>query len=335
MAKRWEKAERLVITGSILVDVLVYVDALPSRGGDVLASERHLASGGGFNVLYAASRQGLPGAYLGRIGDGPFGRQVAGDLEREQISALLEPCSGADTGFCIGIVDKDGERSFLTCPGVEAELDGRDLDGVVLGSSDVVYISGYDLTYPISGPALAGFVRSLPAEVLFVVDPGPLAAASGAAELLALLGRIDLFSVSASEARELTGFADPETSTIALARMLAPSGLAVVRTGAEGCWLAQQGRSGATHVAAYDAAALDTTGAGDTHVGTMVACLAKGATAAEAAQIANLAAAVAIERRGGASAPSAAELAAAARDRSQRGRSGVDERLAPSGWPDA
>ncbi len=49
------RPRRLVLVGSVVVDVLLFVDRLPDRGGDLLARQAVAAAGGGFNVLAAAS----------------------------------------------------------------------------------------------------------------------------------------------------------------------------------------------------------------------------------------------------------------------------------------
>jgi sugar/nucleoside kinase (ribokinase family) len=64
---------RLLYLGNVVVDIVLDVPALPRRGGDVLARGSQLTPGGGFNVMTAAARQGLPVAYAGAHGSGPFG----------------------------------------------------------------------------------------------------------------------------------------------------------------------------------------------------------------------------------------------------------------------
>ncbi len=300
--------DRLVVAGSILVDVLLYVEAMPERGGDVLAHERLICSGGGFNVLTAASRLGLPAAYAGRIGAGVFGRQVARDLEKAGIAALLPPVPGEDTGFDIGVVEADGERRFLTAPGTESRLGAADLGLIRLRAGDAIYVSGYDLSYPQAGPALSAWLAALPAPHLVAVDPGPLAAADPAGGLQRVLQRVDLLSANEREALLLTRCDSAASAAEALAARIAPGGLAVVRTGPDGCWLA--GGDGAVRVPGRRVATVDTTGAGDIHVGAMLARLAAGDDAATAARWANAAASVAVTRQGGAAGPTASELAA-------------------------
>ncbi len=87
-----------------------------------------------------------------------------------------------------------------------------------------------------------------------------------------------------------------------------PDGGVLVRTGPDGCLLGRPGAA-AVHVPGFRVHAVDTNGAGDAHAGTFIAALAGGADAADAARTANAAAALAVTRRGPATAPSAAELA--------------------------
>jgi sugar/nucleoside kinase (ribokinase family) len=83
----------------------------------------------------------------------------------------------------------------------------------------------------------------------------------------------------------------------------------VIRTGADGCVVLERGGE-AVHVPGFEAAAVDTTGAGDTHVGAFVAALARGLDPVEACRWANAAAAVVVASRGQASPPTLEELRA-------------------------
>lgn len=64
---------RLLHTGQVIVDLVMALDTLPATGGDVLAQSASFEAGGGFNVMAAARRNGLPVVYLGRHGNGRFG----------------------------------------------------------------------------------------------------------------------------------------------------------------------------------------------------------------------------------------------------------------------
>ena len=295
---------RLVLVGSVIVDVVLYVDALPERGGDVVATRSMTTAGGGFNVVSAASRQGLRSAYAGLIGTGPFGAQVRDSLAAESVELLLpEPAEG-DTGFCIALVEASGERTFATTVGAEAGLTAERLGSLPIRADDAVYLSGYDLVYP-HAAAIARWVGALPAAMTLVLDPGPLVAEIPAEVLDAVLARVSWLSLNAREASLLTGAADPSAAARALfARAPTLAGV-VVRDGPRGCSVYPSAADGeqvdAPAVEAADV--VDTNGAGDVHVGAFVAGLARGEDPVSAARAANAAAAVAVTRLGPATAP--------------------------------
>lgn len=105
---------RMVHTGSVIVDVVMSVGALPERGGDTVASAAELTAGGGLNSMVAARRDGLEVLYTGLVGTGPFAAIVSAALAKHGIASLHPPVAGEDTGFCVALVEPDGERTFVT-----------------------------------------------------------------------------------------------------------------------------------------------------------------------------------------------------------------------------
>ncbi len=301
--------QRLVLVGSVLVDVLLYVDHLPERGGDALARQSVLTSGGGFNVLAGAARLGMPSAYAGRVGDGPFGAQVVADLAAAGIPLLLPRVNGADTGFDVGLIEADAERTFVTSPGVEARLTLGDLEAIPLRRGDAVYASGYDLCYPVSGAALGAWLPGLGGDQAFVIDPGPLVADIPPQRLAAVLARTDILSLNAREATHLAGCPDVAEAAALLTGRVAPDGWVVARAGDQGCWVAQRQTPTPIHAPVRSTRPIDTTGAGDAHVAALLARLAAGRDMVAAARDANVAASIAVGRRGPATGPTASELA--------------------------
>ncbi|MFD7923005.1 PfkB family carbohydrate kinase [Streptomyces sp. NPDC059740] len=301
---------RLVLAGNVIVDVVMRVPHLPERGGDVRASHTVQVVGGGFNVLAAAARLGLPAAYGGVHGTGPYGDRVRAALAGAGVPTLLPPRPDADTGFCVALVDDGGERTFATAPGAEGTFTGRDAAGLtaVLREGDLVQLSGYGLAYPDTAVALADFAAALPEGVTLCLDPGPLVADIAAGHLARVLARCDWLSCNRREAALLTGLTDGAGATAALARRVAPGGGVLVRGDVDGCWLAE-GDAAVVHLPGRPVEAVDSNGAGDAHVGAFLALLGRGATPQEAARAANTAASVAVTRRGPATGPTLAELA--------------------------
>jgi sugar/nucleoside kinase (ribokinase family) len=297
---------RLLLAGEALVDLMMWVPSLPERGGDQLATSSGVAVGGGFNVMAAAARQGLPVRYAGGHGTGPWGDLVRSALTSENIELLRPRDPRADTGFDVALVEPAGERTFVTSLGAESlpAPDGWEVIPAVPG--DAVYVSGYGLAAPVSGPELGRWATRLPTGVTLFIDPGPLIADIPPGILDPVLDRADWWSCNQREATLLTGTDQPAEAARQLRARL-PRASIMVRTGAAGCTLAT-GDDPLTEIPAPHVAAVDTTGAGDAHAGVFLASLADGLPPVAAAARANAAAALSTTRTGPATAPARDEL---------------------------
>ena len=208
--------QRLLHLGNVVVDIVLDLPALPDRGGDVLASHTELAPGGGFNVMAAAARQGLPVAHAGPLGHGPLADRARQGLAAEGIEVLLPSRPDLDTGFVVTMVEPTGERTFLTSPGAEATLTTADLAGVMAGPADAVHLSGYGLVHPANREALTGWLAGLADGNLVTFDPGPLVRSIPRDVLAAVLSRADWLTCNAREAAQLSGQPDPAAALRAL-----------------------------------------------------------------------------------------------------------------------
>lgn len=311
------RPRRLVLVGTVIVDVLLYLDRPPAPGGAVLASRSVVAAGAGYNVLAGVTRLGLPAAYAGRIGNGPFGTIIHRALEQLDVPVLLSTKADGDSGFDVGLVETGSDRqpTFVGAPGVEATLELADLQSIPLQPFDAVYLSGYDLWYQQQGEAIARWLPELAPDRLLVLDPGPIAAELNPARRETALARTDILSLNTAEAAALAGDRTPPELAQALSRRIRPDGCVIVRAGADGCWLAGPDQP-PTHVPGRRAEPIDPTGAGDAHVAALLARLAAGDNLKRAAACANTAASLATQRHGPSTSPTSDELAAALAARS-------------------
>jgi sugar/nucleoside kinase (ribokinase family) len=287
----------------VVIDLTATVPALPERGGDVVASDSRLTPGGSFNVLVAASRQGIRAAYGGAHGTGPFGELARSAMLDEGIEILLEPTAGVDTGYDVALTDAGGERTFITAVGAEATLTAERLAGIELRTGDAVHVSGYGLLRSPNRDAIADWLLRIPSELTVLVDPGPLGEQIPRDVREPVRARADWWSCNAREATSATGLIDPLAAT----RALADAGRGVVvRLGPDGCLIAWAGS--VEHVGGFPVRVVDTNGAGDAHVGGFLAALAGGADPVQAARRANACAAIAVSLRGPATAPTKDEV---------------------------
>ncbi|MEX5560256.1 PfkB family carbohydrate kinase [Pseudomonas rhodesiae] len=297
---------RLLHTGQVIVDLVMALDALPESGGDVLAQSASFETGGGFNVMAAARRNGMPVVYLGRHGTGRFGDLARAAMQADGIEIALAPSTGKDTGLCVALTEASTERTFISRLGAEGDLSAEDLASVAPHAGDYVYVSGYSLLLEGKAQPLIDWVLTLPRAIVVVFDPGPLVKAPDSALMRALLPRIDIWTSNAPEALAFTGAVDIAQALSALARHLPADALLVVRDGPNGCWVGRGAHI--DHVPGFKVRAVDSNGAGDAHAGVMMAGLAQGLTPVESARRANAAAALAVTRRGPATSPGAGEV---------------------------
>jgi sugar/nucleoside kinase (ribokinase family) len=298
---------RLVSLGNVIIDIVAEVEALPERGGDVLASGAALEVGGGFNLMAAAARQGLEVAYAGALGHGPFGDLARQALVAEGIELLLPETAheGRDTGFDVVLVDAAGERTFVTAVGAEAGLTGPRLDQVDIRPTDALAISGYGLLHAANRHAILGRLPRLSPGTTVCYDPGPLGHTIPNEVMDAVRRRVDWWSCNTREAKLITGRTDPSEAARALLAGLR-CGKVLVRLGVSGCLVAEAAEE-VVHVPGVPVTIVDTTGAGDAHLGAFIAALAAGNAVQAAARRANVVAALTVSRRGPATSPTAEE----------------------------
>jgi sugar/nucleoside kinase (ribokinase family) len=320
----------LISFGGLLADLVVSVDAVPERGADALARDFTQTIGGGFAVIAAAARLGMPTALAGVLGEDPIADAARRALREEGIELLFPEPRAGSSGVCLVLVDAGGERTMVTVQGVESQVQSEDFDAVAPAPGDVVYINGYELLYP-HAAGLVNWVRRVRPDHL-VFDSGPLIATIDPDALQAVLGATSWLSLNAAEAAALTGEGDTVAAAVAALGRIGTSGApdahpaarhgvdrgggateprggVVVRAGADGCVVVERGGEPVS-VPAFPATAIDTTGAGDTHVGAFVAALARGLDPVEACRWGNAAAAAVVSTRGQVSPPRLEELRA-------------------------
>jgi sugar/nucleoside kinase (ribokinase family) len=213
----------------------------------------------------------------------------------------IEPDETHDAGFCVALIDDDGERTFITSSGAEGSLRSSDLSSLDVRGGDYVLISGYNVMYRESAEVVLGWLATLGDDVKVAFDPAIRVRDIPEANLRRVLERADWTLCNETEASSLTGEDELETSVAALGARTGRSGV-VVRHGASGCTVLTKGGE-SVPVDGFKVTVVDTNGAGDTHSGVFLAELALGTDVIEAARRGNAASAVAISILGPASCP--------------------------------
>jgi ribokinase len=284
---------RVVVVGSINVDLVVAVSRLPSAG-ETVAGGRFARHGGGksANQAVAAARLGAAVSFVGAVGDDEMGEAAVRELDSEGIDVSRVARVSAPTGVALIVVDAAGENQIAVASGANAEL-----------SPDHVTAALRDLLAPTAAPRSRGVVL-LGHEVSEAVVAAA-AEAAGAAGWPVVLNpapardlpdaALAVLTPNASEAAELTGHDEPSDAARALAEQ---TGAAVLITlGADGALLLEPGGE-PVRLPATKVDVVDTTGAGDTVNGALAAELAASRPLAGAARFALAAAALSTTAEG-------------------------------------
>ncbi|MGA0123177.1 MAG: PfkB family carbohydrate kinase, partial [Gaiellales bacterium] len=200
---------RVVVVGSVNVDLVVRVERLPAPGETVSGgSFRRHGGGKGANQAVAAARAGSATAIVGCVGADADGDAALAELAEAGIdTAHVARSDGEHTGVAVIAVDRDGRNQIAVAPGANraagpfpaAALDGP--PGVVLLS--------FEAPDPLLVEAAA---QARDHGWQLVCNPAP------ARDLPAgLLAAHPLMVPNEHEAEALTGTADPETAARALA----------------------------------------------------------------------------------------------------------------------
>ena len=147
-----------ISTGSVLIDLPLHVSRIPAPGGAVTATSAGPAVGGGYTVVSAVARQGLPAALAATLGTGPNSSRVRESMMLDGVELLVAELVG-DIGTCTTLIEPSGRRTFITTAGVEAEPQQEDLESLDLLDGDWVHATGYDLVHPTSCPVLVDWLK--------------------------------------------------------------------------------------------------------------------------------------------------------------------------------
>jgi ribokinase len=293
---------RVHVIGNVVVDEAFLVRALPEPGQSVLAHARRRDLGGkGANQAVIIARTGIDVRLVAGIGMDEAGHWLKRELADEglDIGGLIEYPGPSDVSVII-LSDK-AENMIVTTNGAAAQLT-IDLVNSSLKSAEpggILLLQG-NLTAEVTDHALA---TGRSQRLTTVLNPSPTDPAFADCWPL-----VDLVVLNRAEALELTRQSDHLSAGTAI---LAKGAARVVITlGEEGAVLFDQ--NGAQAVPAAPAISVDTTGAGDTFAGILVAVLAlSGTIDRQAVAAAAAAAAITVSRPGTRSSfPQRDELAA-------------------------
>jgi ribokinase len=286
---------RIVVVGSLNMDLVVRAPQIPIPGETVLGRDFGMFPGGkGANQAVAAARQGAQVTFIGRVGADAFGRQLVIGLEAEGIDARhVGVEEGAATGVALITLDAAGENCIVVAPGANHTLMCSHIQEAeaVFRGADVLLLQ---LETPLASVHMAA-QQAKACGVRVVLNPAPAQALPGS-----LLALVDVLIPNETELALLTGLPVDSLKRIedAACTLLDQGvGSVVVTLGGRGALTVEQNQP-AIHVPAFAVEVVDSTAAGDSFAGAFSVALAEGTSLHTAARRGCAAGALATTRMG-------------------------------------
>jgi ribokinase len=241
----------------------------------------------------AAKRLGGNVSFLGKLGDDIFGKLALQNLKDDGID--VEPVrinKDKPSGIALITIDSKGENSIVVAPGANETLLPEDIDETLLEIETAGFIL-LQLEIPIS---TVGYIAEMASKKgkLVVLNPAPADELSDT-----LLGNLYMLIPNETEAELLTGIhiTDEKTAEQA-AQFLKNKGvqIVIITMGSKGAFVLSDEFKGIIEAPEVDA--VDTTSAGDTFCGALVAKLSNRTNLKEAIEFATVAAAICVTRMG-------------------------------------
>ncbi|RKK01135.1 ribokinase [Pseudoroseomonas wenyumeiae] len=289
----------VLVFGSANADLIFPTPTLPAPGETVLGESWRASPGGkGANQATAAARAGARTHFIGAVGTDSLAEVALSGMAAAGVDLSGLARVGVATGAAAICVDARGANQISVASGANMAVRATQVADAELGPDTVLLLQ---MEVPVEEMvALVARARAAGARIILnLAPPAPVPEA--------MLRQIDLLVANEHEAAWLAASLGVAPEAAALRGAL---GIDVVVTRGE------QGSEAATatgthHQPAFQALAVDTTGAGDCWCGTLAAALDAGEDLPTAMRRASAAAAIAVGREGAAVAmPTATETEA-------------------------
>jgi ribokinase len=268
--------------GSINTDLFYQVPHLLAPGETLASTEHNRGLGGkGANMSVAVARAAARAVHIGAVG--ADGRWAVERLLEYGVDTRHIVETDTPTGHAVIMVDDHGENAILLFPGANRALKETHIETALAEATEAdTFLFQNETSAQIEGATLAS------AKGMRVVYA---AAPFDAGAVQAVLPLLDILVMNAVEAQQLS-----DATGIALADL--PVRDVIVTLGSEGCrWINTDEGKDQTFPA-IPVTPVDTTGAGDTFTGFLVAGLDRGLPMEQAISLGQQAGAIMVMRHG-------------------------------------
>nr|WP_318381031.1 PfkB family carbohydrate kinase [uncultured Enterobacter sp.] len=305
-----EARRPITVLGGAVIDVIANAYSLPWRGCDIELKQQSVNIGGcGLNIAVTLHRLGVKAQNALPVGRGVWADMIAKALSERGIESVVKTDEG-DNGWCLALVEPDGERTFMSFSGVECQWREEWVSRLNVPPGSLIYFSGYQLAAPCA-EILVSWLETL-TDVTPFIDFGPRIEDISPPLLARILNLKPIVSLNRQEAEIAAQLLDVEQEDLGRAWQQQYAAPLIIRHDRDGAWYYDGDEQG--HIPAFPATIVDTIGAGDSHAGGVLAGLSSGFSLADSVSLGNAIAALVVSQRGGDCAPTREALLLAYKD---------------------
>ena len=259
---------------------------------------RRTGGGSAGNTVVALAQLGGHAFYSCRVADDELGAFYTQDLQANGVATNLTHTQAqpGQTGSCMVLVTPDAERTMCTFLGATSQLDRQALHPHDIAKSKVYYMEGYLAASPTGlEAALEGLQIARQHKVQTALTLSDVSMINFCrAGLEAMVGDgLDYLFANEEEAQVWCSSTDLQVIESQLQKL---AGTVCLTRGPKGCIVLRAGER--TEVPAVPTKAVDTNGAGDMFAGAFLYGVTHDMTLAQAAALANRAAAAVVSQHG-------------------------------------
>jgi ribokinase len=253
----------VIVIGDINADVILTIPAYPLPGGEAVAANVQIHTGGSaLNTAVALSKMDMSVGFIGRIGQDALASQVLVDLQDSGVDcSRVQIDSRVSTGLIFVAVTVDGERTMFGARGANIFTEANAIDADYFAHCRWLHLSGYSfLSYHQHEAILFALKLAKNSPYTRVsLDIGTEPALRARSQIMEILPQIDVIFPNETE---LTILGEGRSVDDSLDYLLERRANAIVaKCGSKGSILAVGNKR--ARLPAFDVPVKDSTGAGD------------------------------------------------------------------------
>lgn len=262
--------KNICVIGSLNMDLVVNVDAMPKPGQTIIGSNfKEVPGGKGANQAVAMARLNGNVSMIGKVGEDGFGQTLINSLKNDKVDTTYIQTTKGSTGVALITEDKNAQNSIVVSPGANFEVKEEDIDNNIkaIENSDIVVLQ---LETPLNTIKYA-LNKAKELNKYTILNPAPAVKLDDE-----IIKNVDLLTPNETELEIISGVSiETEEDIQKAAQIMIEKGVKelIVTLGSKGSLYINKEKS--MFKKAYKVEAVDTTAAGDSYTGALAVALSQ------------------------------------------------------------